>query len=249
MFGAAMIALLMVRQVGAEETLPILNEYYIKEMKYNEEWERAGELEEKWADLVPPECPGIVAMIHDPDRLRDQSSNSEFVGLRPCLLYVFHKLAEPFTQDDFPKDEPMLLVWRRLDWRHFPHRMGKHWDLLESPVYLKDIARGVGFRKMNPRWGRGPLRFYMTVDPKLGPNRTWSSEFYGRADWTGDGRADLLISWDDTGMPGTWDRIVISRMLLLVRDGPDGDVRAIDYADWFLENKERVLAAFTDADR
>ena len=121
MFGAAMIALLMVRQVGAEETPPIFNEYYFKEMKYNEE-ERA-----TTGEVGGSGAAGMPGDRRDDTRSgpsSDQSSNSEFVGLRPCLLYVFHKLAEPFTQDDFPKDEPMLIVWRRLDWRHFPHRMG-----------------------------------------------------------------------------------------------------------------------------
>ena len=242
--GVAVCALLAVPEVRAEETQPTFNDYYVEEMLFNEVWARSGELEEAWSDLVPPACPGVAAMVREPDRLRDPANNSRFVGLRSCLLHVFHTLATPFAKDDFPKDAPMLLVWRRLDWRRFPFRRGEHWERFEKPVYLRDIARGVGVRRVNPRWARGPQKFYLTVNPISGTERTWSAYYYGRADWTGDGRADLLISWEDSGI---WGANAIHRMLILVRDEPDGDVRAIDYADWFLENKERVLKAFAAA--
>ncbi len=232
---------LVVPIAQAEQTQPMLNDTFEQGLVSNQWMFEAEKIVEPLRGMIPPHCPAFVKVLQDESLFR--ASARWHINWHPgsCILWAFQQLAQPFNHSDFPVDEPMMLVWERLDWRQHPFRLGAHWDRFDKPVYLKDLARGVGLDWVSPWWTVGAWSFSLTIRPKGREKLRRFAFYYGMADWTGDGRADLLVDWTEDSVEG---RYGLSRKLLLVRDGPDSDVRVIDHVDWFIENKDRVLSSF-----
>ena len=70
-----------------------------------------------------------------------------------------------------------------------------------------------------------------------------NARYLGRADWTKDGHADLLVHWSEYAAFGTYS---IGHAMVLTVDTDTREIQAMDYIGWFLENKERVRAVLTE---
>ena len=224
----------------------MLNENFEQSLVSNEMMFQAEKIVEPLRGMIPPHCPDFVETLQDEALFRASAKRRVDWHPESCILWAFKQLARSFTHNDFPADEPMMLVWERLDWRRHPFRLGQHWDRFAEPVYLKDLADGVGLDWVSPWWTVGAWSFQMTIRPKGGELLYRFADYYGQADWTGDGRADLLVHWVEDSAEGSY---IVARPVLLVRDGPDADVHVIDYVDWFLENRERVLSSFENVEQ
>ncbi len=202
---------------------------------------RAGE-----AGLAPPDCRALLPALDDPYNFPDEEGARTNWNYVPCVLWVFRALAEPYRADDFHPSAPMLDVWNRLDLRFVPWMPGgSHWGDLPEPVYLRDQASGrlavSGFPEEEgaepPDYELHPDHFDIAFKWD-GRDRWYRLGYYrGRADWTGDGRADLLIVWEEDAALGTY---LSSYVMVIAADGPGRALRAIHYKDWLLANADRV---------
>ena len=215
-------------------------------LEWNEDVRNTGITEADVAGLRPPDCRAMTAALDDPEEFPDEEGSRTSWKYIPCVLWAFRALAEPYRADDFRPSAPILDIWNGLDLRFVPGMPGgSHWEDLPDPVYLRDQASGIlasnGFPEEE---GADPPAYrlhpdYFTISFKWEGRDSWyrAAGYLGRADWTGDGRADLLIRWYESAARGTYR----SRDVMAVTtDGPGRPLRAIDYKDWLLANADRV---------
>ena len=215
-------------------------------LEWNEDVRNTGITEADVVGLRPPDCRAMTAALDDPEEFPDEEGSRTSWKYIPCVLWAFRALAEPYRADDFRPSAPMLDVWNRLDLRFVPGMPGgSHWGDLPEPVYLRDQASGrLAVSGFPEEEGAEPPDYRLHPN-ELGIAFRWEGRdqwyraagYLGRADWTGDGRADLLILWQEDAALGTY---LSTYIMVIAADGPGRALRAIDYEDWFLANEDRV---------
>ncbi len=185
--------------------------------------------------LRPPTCEKLGQWVDDPKHYESRAYPYDWQAL-PCVTWVLMKLAAPYRHDDFSPTAPMDDIWARLDLRSHP-LVPRHlaWQEHKEPIYLP----GHPEKERDIDVVRGPRSAEITI--QVDDRRQWRRYIYylGRADWTGDGRADLLYGWIESDAPGIFDT---DSILVLTTDGPNRPIRVIAQIDWMLENRERARA-------
>ena len=164
----------------------------------------------------------------------------------PCLLKVFTLLAEPAISNSFDMADLVGDIERRLDLTTFPSSMGPRLDRDAGPVFLPFLLDPTG---TPGRWtersaeadGLSYLSFFEARE-------SWyiAVWLYGVADWTGDGRADVLVLWKDEAI--RFGSYHTEHPMVLVANDCDGIIEGVDIAVWLRANKDRVLAVLAGQD-
>lgn len=200
--------------------------------------------------LTPPDCSDLLPLLDDLDRF--QEAQEDFGRFRPrsrfhpCALAAFRELARPFASDPFSPVRPMADIWAGLDLRTAPMVPARAYSEAPDPVYLADhVARVPG---ENDRvWMLDPERFELTYiltdrDFEEDDGRpVWyrAAHYYGRADWTGDGVADLLVMWTEQARQGTY---AIEEPVLITSPAPGAPLEAVRYDTWMVRQRDQVRA-------
>ncbi len=187
--------------------------------------------------LHPPDCWAFAETVEDEEKLRFADQNRDHWLRNPCVLWVLKMLAAPYERDDFPEQSPMAAVWERLDWRHHPLRSGNHWNDIKEPVSLMQMANGFD-EDERPLSTLEDEEISITFRNEGRDSWYRYGRYLGRADWTGDGRADLLIQWEENAARGTY---LASQPVIHVTEGPGQEIQSVGYVEWLRENRDRVL--------
>ncbi len=194
-----------------------------------------GRIDPDYDGLRPPHCTKLADMLDDPGYYNETAYHaSRWIAL-PCVTWVLMKLAAPYRYDDFSPTAPMDDIWRRLDMRFHPMiPRASYWHEYKKPIRLP----GHPEHDRETRTVLGPRTAEITSFTE--GRRDWHRDIYylGRADWTGDGRADLLVGWGETAAPPA--TYYAEHLLILTTAGPDRAIHAIAQVDWTRENLDRV---------
>ena len=138
------------------------------------------------------------------------------------------RTAQPFTEANFSLEDPRQDIINRLNLGSFRSSFGPR--IPESgKLYITDPRENLTI--ILEEYAFYPMSIEMQSYSKEYQKVDWYYNIYlvGAGDWTGDGRADLMIAFTDDATMGTY---ATSSLLLLEAPDPDGDIIAHDLEEY-----------------
>lgn len=186
------------------------------------------------ARLTPPDCGRLRDLLAgDEEDFRVGMVAWDHFLLLPCLLHVLQKTARPAPVGGIDMADPVPDIVERLDIGSFRSSLGPALPDGHGPVMLDYFfgAPGTDPDAVLTR-RRDSFEYLSRYEGKDSWFRKLS--LLAAADWTGDGKGELLVSWEDNNLGrGTY---FILDLMFLNAEGPNAAITATHVQDWLLEH-------------
>ncbi|WP_323795178.1 hypothetical protein [Nisaea sp.] len=189
--------------------------------------------------LTPPDCGRLRDLLAgDEEDYRIGIVAWDHFLLLPCLLHVLQKTAHPAPVGGIDMADPVPDIVERLDIRSFRSSLGPALPDGQGPVTLRYFfgASGADPDAVLTR-RRDSFDYLSRYDGKESWFRKLS--LLAAADWAGDGKGELLVSWEDNNLGG--GTYFILDLMFLKAEGPDAPITATHVQDWLFVRREAII--------
>lgn len=189
--------------------------------------------------LSPPDCGRLRDLLAgDEETYRAAMVAWDHFLLRPCLLHALRLTARPAGVEGIDMDGPVPDILARLDLSSFRSSLGPslpegrglvpmraYFGAADGNPDLELTIRADGFDYLSRR------------DDK--DDWLWTLSLLAAADWTGDGKGEVLVSWEDDSLgQGTY---LVFDLLFLSAAGAGAPIRAVHVQDWLYARRAGII--------
>lgn len=189
--------------------------------------------------LSPPDCGRLHDLLAgDEEIYREEMVAWDHFLLRPCLLHVLRLTARPAAVEGLKMDALIPDILARLDVSSFRSSLGPALPDRPGPVSLRYFFGAPGENPDEILTVR-PDRFeYLS---RIDGRDHWlrALSLLAAADWTGDGKGEVAVSWEDDSLgSGTY---LILGLMFLSAEGPEAPIRAVHVQDWLYARRAEII--------